>query len=845
MNAACQVPRLQIGCGNERGSFDEQTRDRMGIPPQSPILVGNHAVECPYELKEGVWPDMASSSAMEGVLGSGSAKYFSAGVGTVMNVRVGTHVYDVKIVGIVKQAKATPGVIMGPGGMSGPVFSSLFVPVKVCEKITGQPFAPNLIYVQLKEGVDKKEFTENFRQELVQASAAVADTDSIIRRLSSDRSVRSQKDSAEMSVWLVLFSCIFIIFTTLSIGVSERARRLALMRALGLGRMQIALLIAGEGIFLCIPALLGGLAAGFFLVYLLEEGSASVPVLTWSTVLTAAVCAVGGALLASIIPAWRASRQSPLEAAVPSSGFIGKVSRVPVWSVVAGLACVCLQPAALLLPGLEVETRKWIFFWLGYPGLVAGALFLAPTFVRVTEWTGAWITGFLLHVPHSFLKMQLSRNLSRSVGTAVSMSVGLSLFVGVQTWGYSMLVPFSPDTSTPGTLVSFLHTEFKSADVPELMARPSLRNSRMYPIYVDEPDIAPAQMKSPGFSGMRNRSIVLAGIPVAEMAGGSHPLFNPVFVSGNPQEAYAMLESTRSLLIPDTFARTVGLKVGDDLMLVNPSSRELRSGNEPSAGIRGRGRGAAVRGEPWKVAGIVSFPGWHWLTKTSGMRVRRGGFVAALAIADERWLKEEYAHQGFQFIWGDTAPGISNVELQNDLGEYALMKVREQENGGEGAKPLVKALTRESLGGSVTSRGDDVIFTMSKLPIIMMVIAVLAVLNTVLASVQSRRREFGLMRAVGVPGGMVMRMLWAETLMVSLCSVVMSLVLGVLGAWCSIQILEYGYHFGVVTPPVTMPWAHLACAVLLVFVLSSLACLLPAWRMKHASVTDLLSVREG
>ena len=35
----------------------------------------------------------------------------------------------------------------------------------------------------------------------------------------------------------------------------------------------------------------------------MEEGSASVPVLAWSTVLTAAVCAVGGALLASIIPA--------------------------------------------------------------------------------------------------------------------------------------------------------------------------------------------------------------------------------------------------------------------------------------------------------------------------------------------------------------------------------------------------------------------------------------------------------------------------------------------------------------------------------------------------------------
>lgn len=57
------------------------------------------------------------------------------------------------------------------------------------------------------------------------------------------------------------------------------------MRALGLSRMQIALLIVGEGLFLCIPALLGGLAAGFCLVYLLEEGSSTLPSLTWTTAL--------------------------------------------------------------------------------------------------------------------------------------------------------------------------------------------------------------------------------------------------------------------------------------------------------------------------------------------------------------------------------------------------------------------------------------------------------------------------------------------------------------------------------------------------------------------------------
>lgn len=80
--------------------------------------------------------------------------------------------------------------------------------------------------------------------------------------------------------------------------------------------------------------------------------------------------------------------------------------------------------------------------------------------------------------------------------------------------------------------------------------------------------------------------------------------------------------------------------------------------------------------------------------------------MAALAIADERWLKEDYGHQGFQFIWGDTAPGVTNVALQDDLGEFALMKARERAGGEEGVKPLVKALTRESLGGSVTSAGS-------------------------------------------------------------------------------------------------------------------------------------------
>lgn len=856
VNPVWQVPRLQIGCDNERGTFEEQVRDRMGIPPQSPVLVGGCAEVCPYELEEGVWPNMATSTAMEGVLGSAAAELFQAQVGTIMKVRVGDKIHELKVVGIVKQAKSTPGIVRGVK-VDGPALSSFFVPVKVCESLMGGEFCPNLIYVRLKEGVEKQVFVRSIQPLLAAAKAVVSDTDAIIQRLANDRSVKSQKDSAEMSVWLVLFSCVFIIFTSLSIGVNEKTHRLALLRVLGLSRRQVALLIVGEGLILCIPALLGGLLAGAALVYL-DSGAVTMPTLSWQTVGLAALCAIGGALLASVIPAWRASRQSPIEALSPEMGVMERVGHVPMWSVVLGVLCLSLQPLSLLLPGLEVEWRKWVFFWLGYPGLVCGALLLAPICVRVTEWVFARFLGCLMRVPYAFLKLQLSRHLTRTVGTTVSMALGLTLFVAIQTWGYSMLVPFTPADTTPGTLVSFLHVKFQECDTEELMSRSSLRGANMHPIYVDEPDIASQQFQEFAKSGLQNKSVVLTGIPVAEMTGGNAPLFKPEFVEGSAESAYQLLVSEPSVIIPDTFARQVGLKVGDVLHLVNPrttkgatfvkqnhnapraiSPQPERRGKERGAKRPGMTEGAGASGESWKVAGVISFPGWHWLTKTSGMRVRRGGKVASIAITDARWLKGKYGHDSYQFIWGETPKSVTNVQLQTDLSEFAQKKAVEK-SGDISVKPLVKALTRESLDAAVTKRGDSVIFTMSQLPLIMIVIAVLSVLNTVLASVQSRRREFGMMRAVGVPAGLLMRMLWAETMMISMCSIVMSLGIGVLAAWGAIQILEYGYHFGIVTPPITMPWGHLSYAVLLVLGLSSVACLVPAWRMKQVAALELL-----
>lgn len=183
-----------------------------------------------------------------------------------------------------------------------------------------------------------------------------------------------------MSVWLVLFSCVFIIFTTLSIGVSERTRRLALLRALGMSRMQIALLIVGEGLFLCIPACWAAWPPG------------SAWCTCWRKVPPRAFPDLDDGTGRGRVRRRRGFaglRDSRLARFPPVSAGGGRSFRrihgegEPCSRVVrpsGPLRAWRSSPAALLLPGLEVETRKWMFVWLGYPGLVVGAPVSCPRF---------------------------------------------------------------------------------------------------------------------------------------------------------------------------------------------------------------------------------------------------------------------------------------------------------------------------------------------------------------------------------------------------------------------------------------------------------------------------------
>ena len=817
--------RLPIGKKDapDGQTLDDLIRKQMGTPSPYPVLMGCDASWCPYELKEGHWPDMAESTLMEGVLGSGSAEAFRIRVGDEVVIRSGIKVWTVRIVGIIEQSHKSAGV----GTVSaGPPLASLIVPRQVFAQITEQDFQPDLLFLKLGESLELSTFVQRWQSRLDRFGAVFADTASVKAAMTNNRAAEAKKTSAYSATGLVLASCIFIIFTTLSMGARERARRLSLLRVLGVSRRQIVAFVLGESLVLSLPAMIGGIVAGWALlaVFNPHPDISSFPSLT--AVGMAVVCALAGSVIASIVPSWRASCVSPLEVRNTSwEGGIRPRRSFFVILVVIGLVAWCVQPLALLIPGLSEGVVRNLFVLVGYPCLILGTLCLAPAFVLLAERWLSPLVGRCLGVPGAFFRLQLSSNLAQSSGTIISMTVGLGLFMAIQMWGYSMLVPFTPDTSMPKVLISVFHTDFSLDESHEVLQQLNLDPTRIFPIYVEEPAIADAQLRSPQFEKVNRRTIVAAGIPVNRMMEGENPSVSFRFLQGDRRIALEQLKRERALLIPETLAMTAHLGVGDRLMLANPSHPgEIQT---------------------WKIAGVVSMPGWHWLTKTSGLRVRTGSFIAAFVLADEQQLRKAFNLERVRFFWGNLPDGVEEQALQSSFESLLARRTWDSNGSGQSAmvRPMVKVMTRDSLSARVGKRADDVLEAMCRLPLIALIIAVLAVMNTVMASVNSRKYAIGVMRASGATRGMIVRMVLGESLLLGLGAVLLSIALGVLVSWGALEIQRFGFIFGSIVPPLHVPWLHIIGGAAFALILCTLAGACVANRIVKQGVDALLRDR--
>ncbi len=118
-----------------------------------------------------------------------------------------------------------------------------------------------------------------------------------------------------------------------------------------------------------------------------------------------------------------------------------------------------------------------------------------------------------------------------------------------------------------------------------------------------------------------------------------------------------------------------------------------------------------------------------------------------------------------------------------------------------------------------------------------LLIALLGILNTLLLSIVERTRELGLVRAIGLSRGGVVKMVGVESILIAVFGCLLGLAVGVgAGAALSQALIEANFMTTIV-----LPWDMLSAYVVVAIVFGVLAALVPAWRAARLNVLDAIA----
>ena len=146
---------------------------------------------------------------------------------------------ELEVVGVVYKPR-----ILGLFGLR-----TVYVPLQTMQDALGTETLSSVV-IEFEVGVDGDGFVERWQRRFDDAGLALE-----VRLVRADREALDRGLNAMSLLSLLggavsLLAATFIVFGTLSMGVAERGRTLAMLRAVGATRRQVALGVVGEGVAL-------------------------------------------------------------------------------------------------------------------------------------------------------------------------------------------------------------------------------------------------------------------------------------------------------------------------------------------------------------------------------------------------------------------------------------------------------------------------------------------------------------------------------------------------------------------------------------------------------------------
>ena len=495
------------------------------------------------------------------------------------------------------------------------------------------------------------------------------------------------------------------------------------------------------------------------------------PLLLWAAAL-AALCLLLNSLLLSV----EARRREIAVLRVVGSTRTGIVRLVAAesaaLSIVGLLVGVALGVAALAAyVGFDRET-----FPMGMAvdavGLVAVA---AATPVVATLAALAALKPALSVHPLEAASCRLPRR--RPIGMTVAFAFGFGAFVAVEVWGTSLTKPFIPSKEWPDAIVSILPGGVSAFDIERLQKLGGVRRiAELQPLQVNiKEDGSGKKEEEPEEKGkgagrgegwrrsMRSNALLLASDWLPDFR----------FAEGDRDSAEKAMREGDACIITAMMARARRLSTGDELPLDCGGDFTMRL----------------------KVAGIVDL-NWHMVTSRGLLRgmnrmpVNTDGpvFVSfdTLQACDPR--PAEFVNM--THLWLDYEPGFLSRNGVFEAGRIVEREIVEALDGayneddeGEIRGNTVRLHARDEIADGTLAHGADLVGAMARVPFLFLAVVSLGFVAALVAAVDSRRREFAVMRTVGATRLQIARELVVEALGIASTGIVLGTAGGALVGW--------------------------------------------------------------
>ena len=599
---------------------------------------------------------------------------------------------------------------------------------------------------------------------------------------------------------IALLVGLFLVYNAVSVAVLARRQEIGTLRALGVTRRQVQALFLGEaavfgvlGVALGIPLarLLAGITVALTsrTVSTLYVATAAAPLsLEWRDLLLAPLVGIPLSLLAAWLPAREA-------AGVPPTAVLRGADRAEArasgqtrtrWSAVALLVLAAALSRMPPVRGLPLAGYAACFT------LVFGAALLMPALLQVAARNGraVWyrvfgVGGWLAHAALGGAIGRVAVSVS-ALAVSLAMMVAITIMVGsfrqtVIDWvGQSLQAdlfvgPASRRRGARAPTISRAVEDVVRAH-PEVAAVDAFRSATV------------PYANSLIYLGSGDFAILqrFGGLRFKEAAGAAGK-----GIRSGRDVASAVLEQARgrdTVIVSEPFATRYGVHAGERVLLATPAGPV-----------------------PFAIAGV-------YFDYSSDRGV---------VMMDNATMARHF---------GEQRPTGLTVYLKDGMRAAAVRaQLLERVDGVAG----IFIHTNRSLRDEVLRIFDSTFAITYALQAIAIVVALLGIVGTLMTLVIERRRELGILRAVGAGRGQVRAMIVAEAAMLGAISQVAGAVLGVLLALILVYVVNL-QSFGW-TIHLAIPWTSLLQMSALVVVTTLLAGLYPAQRAmqeQHAPLED-------